>query len=452
MRNKYIDQHAVQCELAILCLRYLCLPCFSPKYDEEERRDKAKFGWFSFQDYACSQWHSHIHTIITECKNLFLVKDRSQAYEEQFTTALEYFISTHSGDLTTVIHPDLKQLPSELEWCVGFSFFSNLRLLWNHIYTHQKSTDENVRNTVGIAAIDEALQMNRITIEKSFKPNNKAASKDNMEDYYGPNIFKCSRTMCKFFYQGYSKRKDRDMHYNRHERPYKCPLNCGSAPLGFSTIQNKENHVRVYHPELSEGAELFNKGAGRPPPRISCEFCGTSFTTKNNLKAHLRSHFDCRPYACQFCLKAFQRVSDMSRHEKIHRRYAFESSTYDLQAGSDPGCANGITDKQNRVNEQQTVPTEVGQRLAELTPRLTETATIYSDTSSLATSRQDDYISELANDLFSNVKNFHLNIDLKERLSSILPDLLKDFALKLGHEAPTATHLEVMAIVHKHRQ
>ena len=59
---------------------------------------------------------------------------------------------------------------------------------------------------------------------------------------------------------------------------------------------------------------------------------------------------------------------------------------------------------------------------------------------------------ELADNLFSTVKPLRSDFDLRDGIAAILPDLLKDFALKLGHNAPTAMHRDVMAFVHKNRQ
>ncbi|RYO92418.1 hypothetical protein DL766_000388 [Monosporascus sp. MC13-8B] len=319
VQNEHINEQAVQCELTTLCLRYLCLPCFSKGYDKDERRHKAKLGWFSFQDYACSQWHSHVGTMITACRGLFDNWHHLQEYGEKFGFALQCFINTYSADLARESHPELEQTPSELARFSGLSFYENLCFLWNHIYTHQKGTYD-VRNTVGIAQLDEALLENRITLE-NFTPSSEAWLNDTIGDYYGPNLFKCKRTLCKFFYLGYDKKKDRDTHDSRHDRPYPCPVNCNLAPIGFSSNKDKDRHVRIYHPDLSEGPSVFEALSRRvESSRFTCKLCGSKFTRNINLKGHERSHFGERPYACSTCGKAFARLNDCRRHEKIHSR------------------------------------------------------------------------------------------------------------------------------------
>lgn len=297
----------------------MCLIGISNDYDEYNRGDKAKLGWFSFQDYACSQWQGHVETVIMACRDLFFDGSYGPEYEGKFGSALQYFIDTHHADLTKELHPDLAQTPAELDVFSTLSFHQNLRFLWNHIYTHQKGTYD-LRNTVGIARVDEALLRNRMALE-NFTPSSVAWLYDKIEDYYGPNLFKCKRVLCKFFFLGYDNKVDRETHDSRHDRPFQCPVSCSSALIGFSTEKDMKRHVRTYHPDQSDGPSIFE--ALRPnhtSTRFQCKVCNRRFTRNITLKGHERSHFGERPYACSNCGKAFARVNDCRRHEKIHRR------------------------------------------------------------------------------------------------------------------------------------
>ncbi|EQB56029.1 hypothetical protein CGLO_03979 [Colletotrichum gloeosporioides Cg-14] len=323
--TEHIDAKTVQCELATLCLRYLSLRCFvADDYTESERRNHILHGYFSFQDYAMSQWYKHVISVVENCHPVF---DSNNAQVPNTTTsfhkALEKFISSHNNDLKPLPEPDTpSDLPREhIDTFQDLSFYPLLLRLWNHICIHQNGSAED-RNKVGIARLEEALKSHRAHIEKDFKPDRKTQNDDTIEDYYGPNLFKCSRTLCKFFHHGFSNKKDRESHQNRHDRPYPCLIkDCGFAPFGFSSNKDRQRHVRNYHPEETEGPSQFQQMSRRvESAKFKCSICEKSFTRNINLKGHERSHFGERPYACSHCGKAFARLNDCRRHERIHTR------------------------------------------------------------------------------------------------------------------------------------
>jgi len=75
-----------------------------------------------------------------------------------------------------------------------------------------------------------------------------------------------------------------------------------------------------------------------------------------------------------------------------------------------------------------------------------------SETSTLPLPRDEKYISQLALDLFSSVKSYESDRTTLERISGKLPDLLRAFALKIGHKAQNPMHQDVSFFVHKHRR
>jgi hypothetical protein len=78
--------------------------------------------------------------------------------------------------------------------------------------------------------------------------------------------------------------------------------------------------------------------------------------------------------------------------------------------------------------------------------------TIYSDASSLPPLEKESYISELADGLFSTVHSLQPGVQIMDRISRALPELLKAFAFRIGHNAPTQMHRDVMVFVHKNRR
>ncbi|KAJ5984630.1 hypothetical protein N7481_006729 [Penicillium waksmanii] len=82
---------------------------------------------------------------------------------------------------------------------------------------------------------------------------------------------------------------------------------------------------------------------------------------------------------------------------------------------------------------------------------MTAGRTVYSDTSSIAPLRKESYISLFGEDLFMKLVSWQPDAQAMERISEALPELLRAFALKIGHNAPSQIHRDVMVFIHKNR-
>lgn len=49
-----------------------------------------------------------------------------------------------------------------------------------------------------------------------------------------------------------------------------------------------------------------------------CPYCSTEFTRHHNLKSHLLTHSQEKPYVCSTCQSRFRRLHDLKRHTKLH--------------------------------------------------------------------------------------------------------------------------------------
>ena len=49
-----------------------------------------------------------------------------------------------------------------------------------------------------------------------------------------------------------------------------------------------------------------------------CPYCDATFTRHHNLKSHLLTHSQEKPYECSQCLARFRRLHDLKRHAKLH--------------------------------------------------------------------------------------------------------------------------------------
>jgi hypothetical protein len=87
-----------------------------------------------------------------------------------------------------------------------------------------------------------------------------------------------------------------------------------------------------------------------------------------------------------------------------------------------------------------------------LGPYTAETICAASQTSTLPPPQDKGCIAELAAELFGTVKSRESDKQTLERISEMLPDLLRAFALKLGHKAQTPMHRDVSFFVHKYRR
>lgn len=122
------------------------------------------------------------------------------------------------------------------------------------------------------------------------------------------------------------------------------PLDRQSSPSNrrksIGSVPNNEMALRLADPEYHGGAE---GGAGakrqqKHPATFSCHLCPKKFTRAYNLRSHLRTHTDERPFVCSVCGKAFARQHDRKRHEGLHSGEKKFVCKGDLKVGGQWGC------------------------------------------------------------------------------------------------------------------
>ncbi|KAI0450908.1 hypothetical protein F5B21DRAFT_489170 [Xylaria acuta] len=309
--TEHLDMKLIECEFTTTCLRYLSSSCFQSDLSEDQRERYTLQGYYSFQDYALAKWVYHIDAVI---KAGSIPRDCLS----NFSQALAEFAQVYHSQLS--IPADAEERTSrargECSAFVDYAFYETLVTIWTH-FSHQQAANSKERNKVSLPSLKTSLEQSRAMLES-------LSSRQGLEELYGECLFKCDRLTCAYFYEGFESKEARDNHLRRHDRPYPCPVQgCSVVSFGFSTNKDREKHIRMYHPDEASGSTF-----ARLPrelvedARFSCPDCKQTFTRKANRDAHVRSHYDERPFVCDVCPnKAFVRSNDLRRHVRdIHSR------------------------------------------------------------------------------------------------------------------------------------
>lgn len=112
---------------------------------------------------------------------------------------------------------------------------------------------------------------------------------------------------------------------------WQCPL-CGEQ---FNTSSKYDDH------------SCYNREEEDLPPAFKCTLCPKRFTRAFNLRSHLLTHTDERPFVCTVCGKAFARYNDRKSHEFLHSGAKNFVCKGDLANGHQWGCGRRFSRKKN---------------------------------------------------------------------------------------------------------
>ncbi|KAK0707850.1 hypothetical protein B0H67DRAFT_588771 [Lasiosphaeris hirsuta] len=381
LKSPLLDERIIQCDLAIMVLGYLTLPCFRPDLPDTQLRVYVWSGEYAFQDYAISSWGYHFQKLIVDTPSLFVDPVRGPEYERKLTNVLGRFVAFHKKSIddaakkresassqlsgghnrrqqassyhlevppSQTLSPgsaqDSLSSPSPTpsgsprqppiaqhqeanpaDFCHNFrdrGFHPHLVTLWTHICGHQKRSYTE-RHKVDLPQLAEWLDKIRAAIAKH------AGGQEDLLRFYGEHHFKCQRVLCDYFHEGFDTKGALDNHSNRHDRPYECPVeSCSRVVMGFLTHRDRERHLQQFHPGMVDGqpAKFIFGTEGRQTKteaKWGCEICHKKFTRQRIQKEHMDAHYGQRNYACEVCGKRFTRSNDRNRHrDMVHVRKA----------------------------------------------------------------------------------------------------------------------------------
>lgn len=106
-----------------------------------------------------------------------------------------------------------------------------------------------------------------------------------------------------------------------------------------SNASDRDYLLDLANPERSPSTGGEKSGrVQKHPATFQCSLCPKRFTRAYNLRSHLRTHTDERPFVCTVCGKAFARQHDRKRHEGLHsgeKKFVCKGT---LQSGAHWGC------------------------------------------------------------------------------------------------------------------
>lgn len=116
------------------------------------------------------------------------------------------------------------------------------------------------------------------------------------------------------------------------------PNSKSSRRSSTSSIPNRDYILDLADPQRPGASATDTRRIQKHPATFQCTLCPKKFTRAYNLRSHLRTHTDERPFVCTVCGKAFARQHDRKRHEGLHSGEKKFVCRGELASGRSWGC------------------------------------------------------------------------------------------------------------------
>ncbi|KAI8951873.1 WD40 repeat-like protein [Xylaria longipes] len=225
VQRKWLDASLEHARLAIFCSRYLTSPPFADGINEKAIVTNAVKGYYALQDYAVQYWFDHFR----ECIEVRVTLDPDRFLEVM--AGARVFLESYG-------------LPSKMGHCEDTTGHERVARAIAAIPGDSYERNEYLN-------IEHRTTLIRNTIETLGMPALGPTVQEILTNLHGNIIsYKCTKPWCESFTVGFENAEDRKSHINRHDRPFRCPLeSCFAFQIGYDTRAKLDQHKKKHHPE-----------------------------------------------------------------------------------------------------------------------------------------------------------------------------------------------------------